>query len=582
MTSWALEGDGPVESIYHLLWRKNVHLESCPKVRIPDTVIYKYRQPAYWYFTSSQDHQLKKKARNNHGNNKIMEGFTSKPSISDIVAYYISTHFVKSPVKGKKDKKVTTIEYFDAKGLQDFLYNRDKVDNGFLQAFVDPKGSSHSIIRATWSPQVFLLERRVNKISITDRKFDMYQRAATYEGTEDQSVLAPVTAKKLVADLQFICNSIVQHVMATSPHHVRISRMVCNFKLDAHEKIWFLWCSSLRIMDKFQSSRGVPCPLELDDQMVPAKQWNPAQIQGQVPPICKSKFFKCPNCTTTTGSDCKCQITYKLAILHYNPHRAFQLAQVAPTPESLALTQAAMLTANADSQQEAAAAGPGGDGEAKPDLYYPIQQTGGTTGTGTSSMQLPTLESPEQDDEDSGGSIVIPPIVAYHHRKLRASQFLKMIQEPAFLYNSAYVCENCCLMFNKSATSLLAQFNFSDLQVENPRRSSDAFTAPTGRSSPSGDKDEVADHRPSTTHSSVRPSLSRPRTTPGTMGRRDLELSPRQQSEAGVKPSKQEMGTPPKMSNNNSPSVRTPQKSPPTLSQSGTLQPAVKPQPKKL
>ena len=38
--------DGFVDGIYHFLWQK-ISQQSCPNVSIPDTVVYKYRQPAY-------------------------------------------------------------------------------------------------------------------------------------------------------------------------------------------------------------------------------------------------------------------------------------------------------------------------------------------------------------------------------------------------------------------------------------------------------------------------------------------------------------------------------------------------------
>ena len=41
--------DGFVEAFYHLLWAKNFNGEPCPEILVPDTIIYKFRIPAYWY-----------------------------------------------------------------------------------------------------------------------------------------------------------------------------------------------------------------------------------------------------------------------------------------------------------------------------------------------------------------------------------------------------------------------------------------------------------------------------------------------------------------------------------------------------
>lgn len=71
------DADGCVERLYHYLWTKNGEGKSCPGICIPDTVryvqfvtvpvlqpltrpscrqiVYKYRLPSAWYFSSKQD-----------------------------------------------------------------------------------------------------------------------------------------------------------------------------------------------------------------------------------------------------------------------------------------------------------------------------------------------------------------------------------------------------------------------------------------------------------------------------------------------------------------------------------------------
>lgn len=79
------------------------------------------------------------------------------------------------------DEKEYTIEYLDSTGLSDFLYNREKVNDGILQKFIDPKGTSNVMIRGIWSPKVLLLERRENRKKLSDFSHSMYERAVTYE-----------------------------------------------------------------------------------------------------------------------------------------------------------------------------------------------------------------------------------------------------------------------------------------------------------------------------------------------------------------------------------------------------------------
>ena len=105
ITSFPLDGDGIIENLYHYLWSKDEFDRSASHVRIPDTVVYRYRQPMYWYFTSKLDGTLKRKNKSNMSNAKIEKGFLSgRRSPSGIVAYYIC----------KDDSgKRATIEFFD-------------------------------------------------------------------------------------------------------------------------------------------------------------------------------------------------------------------------------------------------------------------------------------------------------------------------------------------------------------------------------------------------------------------------------------------------------------------------------------
>ena len=89
LTNYPLEGDGVIENLFYYIWCKD-ELEQGPKVNIPDTIIYKFRQPAVWYFTG-KDGYVKKKSKANLVNMRIEQTFAQKNTGSDIVAYYIST-----------------------------------------------------------------------------------------------------------------------------------------------------------------------------------------------------------------------------------------------------------------------------------------------------------------------------------------------------------------------------------------------------------------------------------------------------------------------------------------------------------
>jgi hypothetical protein len=82
----------------------------------------------------------------------------------------------------------TTIEYFNAEAFHEFLYNRQKTNNGILQrcaggapcglrththarrSFIEPKGVNNDTVRVIWSPKICLLERCVNVNALHDMR----------------------------------------------------------------------------------------------------------------------------------------------------------------------------------------------------------------------------------------------------------------------------------------------------------------------------------------------------------------------------------------------------------------------------
>ena len=86
-SNYPLEGDGVIDNLFYYLWMKD-ELDQGPKINIPDTIIYKYRQPAYWYFTAKNG-QVKRKSKYNLMNVRIEETFTRNTMGSDIIAYYL-------------------------------------------------------------------------------------------------------------------------------------------------------------------------------------------------------------------------------------------------------------------------------------------------------------------------------------------------------------------------------------------------------------------------------------------------------------------------------------------------------------
>ena len=132
-----------------------------------------------------------------------------------------------SDVEGRAPARTeTVIRYFDKAGLKDFLFHQEKLNDGCLQKFVRPKGLFNSMIQAAWSPQMCLLERRVNLVPLLSGRAPLQERTATYEGSEHLSRITPVRGTLLADRVQQLCNDMVQHITSTSHSHQRISRML--------------------------------------------------------------------------------------------------------------------------------------------------------------------------------------------------------------------------------------------------------------------------------------------------------------------------------------------------------------------
>jgi hypothetical protein len=81
--------DGLVENLYHLLWLTDDVIDKKPfPFSIPDTVVYKYSQPLFWFFTS-QNGLILKKEKVKLNREKIETEFLKNVGPSGIVAYYI-------------------------------------------------------------------------------------------------------------------------------------------------------------------------------------------------------------------------------------------------------------------------------------------------------------------------------------------------------------------------------------------------------------------------------------------------------------------------------------------------------------
>ena len=80
-----LAGDGIIDNLYHYLWAKDALFNSGPYILLPDTIIYKYGDPTFWYFTS-KDGTIMRKSKKNVNNKEIEKSFLKGSKSNQIVA----------------------------------------------------------------------------------------------------------------------------------------------------------------------------------------------------------------------------------------------------------------------------------------------------------------------------------------------------------------------------------------------------------------------------------------------------------------------------------------------------------------
>ena len=429
LSTFPLEGDGIIENLFYYLWCKD-ELDNGPAITIPDTIIYKYRQPAFWYFTAKDGH-IRKKHKGSIVNVRIEEAFCRKATGSDIVAYYIST-----ATEGEDDDEanpLTTIEYFNRETFHDFLYNREKVNNGIVQRFVEPKGVANAMIRAIWSPKVCLLERRTNNYNLQDKRYGMYERAVTYEGAEFYSHPDPVRGSLLPQQVQGIVEAAVAHIAEVSFQKYNVSRLVANFKVDSHDRVTLLWASSLRLEGETFAPRGVDAvpkgPVNIDTVV---RLPRGVRLGGK---HFDARTYCCPGCGLTKPKEQRYPVPYRTVITHFE--------------QLLALLQRELRI-----KQELT-------GNASLEIEWPPAPEVILAWGGGSSVGFPEIveEGAERFGAPTAEEVEIPPVLRKLHPRLTVVDYRRYKNDPLYMFKTTTVCEDCTLVYAEvmNSTSIETQ-----------------------------------------------------------------------------------------------------------------------------
>ena len=425
-----LEGDGINELIFELLWTKDA-LNFSPQLNIPDTVVFRFGQPVQWYFTGSNG-RIKRKNRQNLMNSKVEEVFTKQ-----VLGYDVIATFVSLPAEGKKgssdsNNSTPRVEYLDKAGLSTLLYKRQKEIHGILQRFIEPKSTHNELIRAIWSPKICMIERIQNVNQLQDHRCGIYERCVTLEGPDYYIESAPLKGPVLAGQIQNLCETVISHITEVTYSQQIISRMVLTLKLDARDKMWLIYSTSIRLYDTLSSTHAINRRLVNIDSVISLPDsihLNPQRTFGKT---VARETVSCISCARKVLEDLRYPVTYKHIVRHYDYFLEWVKEEALERGDGI-------MTWPPDKQTKKLIETCGGIGFGGLDLV-----PSDDTLMKTSKLNLKTMQG--------NGDLQIPVMLRYLHPRLSLVGFMGCKNDPLFLYKSTPVCEACYLAYAAFAT----------------------------------------------------------------------------------------------------------------------------------
>jgi hypothetical protein len=273
-----LGATGLVHNLYEYLWMKNNLLQTrcmyhkCPPVLVPDTVLLQNKQPVWWYFSSHKTGTLQRRSKE-LSIDRVTEAIVRRQDPgTDIVAVYVGA--------AQGDIQPIT-EYLTPAGMEYFLSTPPsrRTKQGLLQSFIVPKGTSNFTIRVSWTPEECTMDSCININKLADPELDAQDRAATND--DKNCVLIPMAGNVLSTQLERLCGCITEHIYLASGQQFKVMSMVLNFKIDAEDRVWLLWCEQMEVGDDagrtIQGARADARLLEAaSDEDDPSKTTRPA------------------------------------------------------------------------------------------------------------------------------------------------------------------------------------------------------------------------------------------------------------------------------------------------------------------
>ena len=258
----SVDGDGCV-NIFPVLAQQLPDAQGKPRpfhgCRVAPTLTYKYQTKGHWYYSERKGPPyLVTRLKKELSDRAIVDGFVADDLMlkaqyepkSEIIAAYIRSF--RDPARDD-GAVVTMFDYFDVPTLRRFLDAppHAKQNNGILQRFVDSKGECNTMLRVTWTPRHAEVVRRMSKRPLgkgfVKNLNALYRRVATFEGPESLSRESTMTGH-FPRDVAIeATEAIVAHLQQAGRSPQTIARIQLHFKVDKLDRVWLLWCSSLRL-----------------------------------------------------------------------------------------------------------------------------------------------------------------------------------------------------------------------------------------------------------------------------------------------------------------------------------------------
>ncbi|GIL56422.1 hypothetical protein Vafri_11795, partial [Volvox africanus] len=146
-----------------------------------------------------------------------------------------------------------SVEFFTREQLGEILppghtvvHGVAALHEGVLQRFVQPRGQHHFSIRATWSPNACVVERRTSKAKLNDPRLPLVERLAAWDGPTWLSDHTLINGTVLHGSVCRLCDNVASHLAEVSGGAVRVLRMVLFFCVDEANRIWLTHCATLK------------------------------------------------------------------------------------------------------------------------------------------------------------------------------------------------------------------------------------------------------------------------------------------------------------------------------------------------